>query len=101
MLNISRNPLNRTVDLSRFKSSTHVFNKSYYKYFNRFLAGFAIFGFIVLFLPWTQNITGRGKVTTLAPDQRPQTIQSPIPGSIKKWFVREGEFDKQGDTLLH
>ena len=100
MLNISRNPLNRTVDLSRFKSSTHVFNKSYYKYFNRFLAGFAIFGFIVLFLPWTQNITGRGKVTTLTPDQRPQTIQSPIPGSIKKWFVREGEFVKQGDTLL-
>ena len=37
---------------------------------------------------------------TLAPDQRPQTIQSPIPGSIKKWFVREGEFVKQGDTLL-
>ncbi|WP_431159217.1 HlyD family secretion protein [Winogradskyella poriferorum] len=100
MLNISRNPLNRKVDLSRFKSSTHVFNKSYYKYFNRFLAGFAIFGFIVLFLPWTQNITGRGKVTTLTPDQRPQTIQSPIPGSIKKWFVREGEFVKQGDTLL-
>ena len=100
MLNISKNPLNKTVDLTQFKSSKHVLNKNYYKYFNRFLAGFAVVVFIILFLPWTQNITGSGNVTTLTPDQRPQTIQSQIPGRIEKWFVKEGDRVKKGDTIM-
>ena len=55
---------------------------------------------MVLFLPWTQNITGAGYLTTLNPDQRPQTIQSPIPGRLEKWYVREGDFVAAGDTIL-
>ncbi|MCA0133605.1 HlyD family secretion protein [Winogradskyella alexanderae] len=100
MLNISRNPLNKSVDLGKYKSSVHVFNKTYYKYFRRFLSAFAIVGIIILFLPWTQNISGRGQVTSLTPGQRPQTIQSPIPGSIQKWYVREGQTVKKGDTIM-
>jgi len=100
MLNISKNPLNKRVDLSEYNSGKRVFNKSYYKYFNRFLAGFALLVVVILFLPWTQNISGEGEVTTLTPDQRPQTIQSPIPGSIQKWYVREGDFIKKGDTIM-
>ncbi|MGV6830859.1 MAG: HlyD family secretion protein [bacterium] len=100
MLNISRNPLNTKVDLTQFKSSKHVFNKGQNKHFRRFLGAFAIVGVIVLFLPWTQNITGRGLVTTLTPDQRPQTIQSPIPGRIEQWYVREGDEVKKGDTII-
>ena len=100
MLNISRNALNKEVDLSKFKSAALVFNKDYYKLWRRFLAGFAIACFIILFLPWTQNISGRGTVTTLTPEQRPQTIQSPIPGSIQQWFVREGDEVKKGDTIM-
>ncbi|WP_400080992.1 HlyD family secretion protein [Winogradskyella sp. R77965] len=100
MLNISNNPLNKKVDLSTFKSSNRVFHGRYYKYFNRFLGAFAIMGLIILFLPWTQNITGRGNVTTLTPDQRPQNIQSPIPGRIEQWFVREGDFVAKGDTIM-
>jgi multidrug resistance efflux pump len=100
MLNISTNPLNKKVDLSDYDSSKRVFDKSYYKYFNRFLGAFAIIGVIILFLPWTQNITGRGNVTTLTPDQRPQTIQSPIPGRIEQWFVLEGDFVAKGDTIM-
>ena len=61
---------------------------------------FALLILIVLFLPWTQNIAGKGYLTTLKPDQRPQTIQSPIPGRIEKWFVREGDYVKAGDTIL-
>lgn len=100
MLNISNNPLNKTVDLTKFRSAGHVFGKQYYKYFNRFLTGFALTAFIILFFPWTQNITGRGEVTTLTPDQRPQTIQSPIPGRIVAWHVREGNLVKKGDTIM-
>ncbi|MDO1499778.1 HlyD family efflux transporter periplasmic adaptor subunit [Winogradskyella maritima] len=101
MLNISNNQLHKSVDITDSKSGRLVFNKDYYKYFNRFLGAFAIVGIIILFLPWTQNITGRGLVTTLTPDQRPQTIQSQIPGRIEQWFVREGDYVNKGDTILH
>ena len=100
MLNISHNQLNKSVDISDSKSGKRVFHGRYYKYFNRFLGAFMIIGFIILFLPWTQNITGRGQVTTLTPDQRPQSIQSPIPGRIEQWFVREGDFVSKGDTIM-
>ena len=100
MLNISNNKLNKSVDIADSKSGQRVFHGRYYKYFNRFLGVFAIVGFIILFLPWTQNITGRGNVTTLTPDQRPQTIQSPIPGRIETWFVREGDYVAKGDTIM-
>ncbi|MFK7782375.1 HlyD family secretion protein [Psychroserpens sp.] len=100
MLNISHNKLNKTVDLSSFKSVQKVFHKRHFKHFNRFLLAFAITGIIIMFLPWTQNINSRGNVTTLTPDQRPQTIQSPIPGRIEKWYVKEGDHVKKGDTIL-
>ncbi|MET6989249.1 HlyD family secretion protein [Sediminicola arcticus] len=100
MLNISKNELNKKVDLSVYKSAQRVFHKRHYKHFNRFLMTSAIFGLIVLFLPWTQNIRALGFLTTLKPGQRPQTIQSPIPGRIEKWYVQEGDFVNKGDTIL-
>ena len=87
-------------DLERFEAFRMVFNRKHYKYFNRFLLIFAILLLIILFLPWTQTISGRGYLTTLTPDQRPQTLQSPIPGKIEKWYVREGDFINKGDTIL-
>ena len=55
---------------------------------------------VILLLPWTQNIKSKGQVTTLYPEQRPQKINSPIPGKIVKWYVREGNEVQAGDTLL-
>lgn len=101
MLNISNKPLNKHVELSGFKAAQRVFHRRHYKHFNRFLLVFAGIAFIILFLPWTQNVTGQGFLTTLTPDQRPQTIQSPIPGRIERWYVREGDFVNKGDTILH
>ncbi len=100
MLNISHNKLNEKIDLSEYNAIQKVFHKKHYKYFNRFLKLFTGIVCIVLFLPWTQNISGKGFLTTLKPDQRPQTIQSPIPGRIEKWYVQEGDFVKKGDTIL-
>lgn len=56
---------------------------------------------LLLFLPWTQNIRSNGFLTTLRPEQRPQTIQSVIAGRIEQWYVREGELVRKGDTILH
>ncbi|MFV9550291.1 HlyD family secretion protein [Algibacter sp. PT7-4] len=100
MLNISNNQLNKNVDLATYKSGKKIMNIKYYKYFNRFLLIAAIILVIVLFLPWTQNITAQGIVTTLKPNQRPQHIQSQIPGRIEAWYVQEGDKVKLGDTIL-
>jgi multidrug efflux pump subunit AcrA (membrane-fusion protein) len=100
MLNISHNSVNKYFNGERYNSVQKTSDRTYYKYFNRFLLGFALFCFIVLFFPWTQNISGKGQVTTLKPDQRPQTIQSQIPGRIEKWYVQEGDFVQKGDTIL-
>ena len=101
MLNISHNKLNQKVSLDHYASGKKVFHTKHYRHLNRFLKIFAAIAIVMLFLPWTQNVSGKGYVTTLTPDQRPQTIQSPIPGRIEKWYVREGDFVEKGDTILH
>lgn len=100
MLNISNNAISKKVDLASFKSGTKIFKREHHKSFKKFLLFFLIAILITLFLPWTQNVTSNGNVTTLRPDQRPQTLQSQIPGRIEQWFVQEGDFVKKGDTIL-
>lgn len=55
---------------------------------------------VLMFLPWTQNIKAAGTVTTLYQDQRPQEMNTIIPGRIIKWWVKEGDFVKKGDTIV-
>lgn len=55
---------------------------------------------IFLFLPWTQNIRARGSVTTLYQDQRPQQVNALIGGRVVKWYIKEGDYVKAGDTLV-
>ena len=62
--------------------------------------GALIFLVILMFLPWTQNISTSGTVTTLYQDQRPQEMNTIIPGRIIKWWVKEGDFVKKGDTIV-
>lgn len=70
------------------------------KIFTRWLVTSFIIFILVLFLPWTQVIQSRGYITTLEPDQRPQTIPSIISGRIENWHVREGDYVEKGDTIL-
>jgi len=60
-----------------------------------------LFTIVILFLPWTQTVRSRGNVTALNPENRPQTINATIGGRIDKWFVKEGDFVEQGDTLVY
>lgn len=59
-----------------------------------------IFGLILMFLPWTQNIRAKGKVTALRQEQRPQQLNTIIGGRVEKWFVKEGDFVNKGDTIV-
>lgn len=79
--------------------------KSIYRYEKKSKIGYWILGLftflvIILFLPWTQNISSNGHVTTLYQDQRPQQINTVIPGKIVKWYIKEGDVVKKGDTLV-
>jgi multidrug resistance efflux pump len=100
MLNISNNSNAKLQPLSDYKTIQNLNNKAQYKILNRIIALISIIGIAVLFLPWTQNISGSGAVTTLKPNQRPQSIQSVISGRIEKWYVLEGDFVKEGDTIM-
>lgn len=71
-----------------------------FKIIRNWLAGIFLFLFLLLFLPWQQNINGKGKVTPFAPEDRPQNIPSIIGGRIEKWKVVEGQYVKKGDTLV-
>ncbi|CAA9195728.1 hypothetical protein FLA105534_00805 [Flavobacterium bizetiae] len=99
MLNISKDN-HVLITPGKYASITSVARRPHYKILNRVIVGFLLFGVACLFLPWTQNISGSGSVTTLKPDQRPQTVHNAIAGRVEKWFVKEGDFVKKGDTIL-
>ena len=54
----------------------------------------------IMLLPWTQNIRAKGIITTLRQEQRPQELNTIIAGRVIKWYVKEGDFVKEGDTIL-
>ena len=91
---------NENSNLDQFKTTEKLNDTRHYKTLNKIIVGVSIICLIIFFLPWTQNISGTGFVTTLKPDQRPQTIHTGIAGRIEKWYVNEGDFVKKGDTIL-
>ena len=100
MLNISNNSIDKEINEKDFSSFKEVLNEHAYNRLSRILFGVLFFLLLCLFLPWTQNVSTSGKVTSLKPEQRPQTVVSNIPGRIDEWFVQEGQFVKKGDTMI-
>lgn len=70
-----------------------------YKIVRNYLIGTLFILLAILFLPWQQNVQGKGKVTPYSPADRPQTIPSVIAGRIERWLVQEGQLVKKGDTI--
>lgn len=100
MLNISDSKITETIPFSGAKSLVMTLPQKEARTRVRILFVLMFTFFIMLFLPWTQNIRSKGYVTALRPDQRPQTIHSVIAGRIEKWYVAEGSFVSRGDTIL-
>jgi adhesin transport system membrane fusion protein len=99
MLNISDNSVSHRVDRNKYSSLDRVESKLSGKVLIRLLVGTFVVMILVFFLPWTQNVRSKGSVTTLEPNQRPQTVNSVIAGRIKHWYVQEGDYVKKGDTI--
>ncbi len=64
------------------------------------LGGIGLTLLIVLFLPWQQNVQGKGTVSALSPQDRPQTLPSRIDGRIERWLVPEGTLVKAGTPIV-
>jgi multidrug resistance efflux pump len=86
-------------DVVELEGVSNIYKRSYSKAIKYSLSAFFITGFIVLFMPWTQSVESKGKVTTLNPEGRPQTITSRIAGRVENWFISEGDFVKKNDTI--
>jgi multidrug resistance efflux pump len=88
-----------TKDKDRFASFKLVYKPSLAKQAAKWCSIIFMVLILSLLLPWTQNIDGKGELTTLNPQDRPQTVHSIIAGRIDKWLVREGQFLHKGDTI--
>ena len=100
MLNISENRVDDKIKQEDFDSFQTVSNKYSYSRISRIIFGSVLFVALCLFLPWTQNISTNGYVTSLRPEQRPHTIVSRIPGRMEQWHVHEGQLVDKGDTII-
>ncbi|MCB9194708.1 MAG: HlyD family efflux transporter periplasmic adaptor subunit [Flavobacteriales bacterium] len=101
MLNLSNtNRVREKIHDLKYDSLGYVESKVSSKVFRKLAFLTLIVMLIVMFLPWTQNIQTYGKVVTIYPEQSPQIVNSFIAGTVNKWYVKEGDYVKKGDTIL-
>ena len=100
MLNISKNTISPHVRTKKYSALELVESKTSGNVLKRILKWSFFLTFVIMLLPWTQNIRSNGTVTTLKPNQKPQSLNSVIAGQIKKWYVQEGDYVQKGDTIL-
>lgn len=83
-----------------FTSYRQVYRYNKKSRIKRWFYSMAVLGIILLFLPWTQHIRAKGRVTALRQEQRPQQLNTIIGGKVERWFVKEGDYVKKGDTIV-
>jgi len=102
MLNISEQSIKGQLDSRKFKSFLAIreLYSNAHKKLIRVILTLLVSGFMILCMPWTQNVRSKGELIALQPGQRPQTIQSAIAGRIEQWYVQEGQKVDKGDTIV-
>ena len=101
MLNISENIVHCDPDLQGLQApATTTLSRRHWSFRQLLMVLLGLF-IVFMLLPWTQNVRADGKVTTLRPEQRPQTIHATIAGRIEHWYVTEGQAVRKGDTIVH
>ncbi|MCX2584175.1 HlyD family secretion protein [Pedobacter sp. MR22-3] len=100
MVNRTKKIIEKKIEEHALLSKAKLISSNGPRLLGRVMIGVLILFIIILLLPWRQTISGRGIVTALRPEDRPQTIQNQIGGRIEHWAVREGQEVKEGDTIL-
>jgi multidrug resistance efflux pump len=85
--------------MEKFNSFDHIYLEGKSTPVKPWLITLLVLTLALIFLPWTQNIRSRGNITSLFQEQKPQKIYSPIAGKITRWWVKEGDTVRAGDTL--
>jgi multidrug efflux pump subunit AcrA (membrane-fusion protein) len=93
-------PIDADADNKGLNAFKHIYRIHKKNSIQKWTLGIFIVLAIVLLLPWTQNIRAKGTVTTLRQEQRPQQMNTVLAGKVVKWYVKEGDFVKAGDTIL-
>ena len=99
MLNISKNSVQKAMPQEKLYALRSLDTPMAGKILAKWIGGMFVLFFMILFLPWQQNIRGSGKVTALSPSNRPQTIETTIAGRIQVWKIKEGQFVNRLDTI--
>lgn len=100
MLNISENKIQDRMNWNVFSTLNYVESKQTKRLMIRMLKWTFFSIFVIMLLPWTQNVSTTGVVTTVLPEHRPQTIHTIIAGRVDQWLVFEGQRVDKGDTLM-
>ena len=101
MLQLSKNTIKGKFDSSELYSMSMLHSHRFGRLVAYSLLGIFSISFIIMFLPWQQNIFSvQGDVIALYPEDRPQKIESTIAGKIEKWHVHEGQHIKKGEPIL-
>lgn len=100
MLNISNTSVADKINPTDYASFRNIFSLRTYASVTKVILIILGLFVLIMLLPWTQNVQGPGRVTTVKPEHRPQSIQSVISGRIDKWYKAEGDFVAKGDTIL-
>lgn len=71
----------------------------------RLLARTALVVFIfllvgIIFMPWQQFVTGKGRVIAFDPLERRVNVEAPVAGRVKHLYVVENQRVKKGDVLV-
>ena len=101
MLHITNNTLPHSPDIEQLQSLKKVNMPTWHIGFRRLLLILLGIFLVFMFLPWTQNVQADGKLTSLRPEHRPQTIHATIAGRIEQWYVVEGQSVNKGDTIVY
>lgn len=99
MLKITENTIGSRIDIKAYKSLKIQKEHNASTILRRIMLWLCFVLVLCMFLPWTQNIGSEGYLTTLCPEQRPQSIHSVIDGQIVRWYIREGQKVQKGDTI--
>jgi multidrug efflux pump subunit AcrA (membrane-fusion protein) len=88
------------VETAALESARLLQEQRSYQTLARWTIGLTVALVLALFLPWQQNVQGKGKVSALSPQDRPQTVPSRIDGRIERWLVPEGTFVLAGTPIV-
>lgn len=90
--------MNTDENIKKWKSYNHIYFLQQKQF--ALLVYFLLIGFIVLLFHLGHKIYHQGYVTAFNINERTQQLNAIISGSIDKWYIKEGDFVKKGDTIL-